>query len=69
MAIVCMGVLIYIVFKKMGSINNKSFDFVKNRARIIPSNTKFENVAGVDEEKEELQEIIEFLRNPKNTPT
>ena len=47
------------------SINNKSFDFVKNRARIIPSNTKFENVAGVDEEKEELQEIIEFLRNPK----
>ena len=65
MAIVCMGVLIYIVFKKMGSINNKSFDFVKNRARIIPSNTKFENVAGVDEEKEELQEIIEFLRNPK----
>lgn len=63
--LVATGVLIYFVFKKMGNINNKSFDFVKNRARIIPSNTKFENVAGVDEEKEELKEIIEFLRNPK----
>ena len=65
LALVCMGILIYFIFKKMGSINNKSFDFVKNRARIIPSNTKFENVAGVDEEKEELKEIIEFLKNPQ----
>ncbi len=63
--LIATGVLIYFIFRKMGSINNKSFDFVKNRARIIPSNTKFENVAGVDEEKEELKEIIEFLRNPK----
>lgn len=63
--LVCTGVLIYFAFKKMGAINNKSFDFVKNRARVIPSNTKFDAVAGVDEEKEELKEIIEFLRNPK----
>ena len=56
--LIATGVLIYFIFRKMGSINNKSFDFVKNRARIIPSNTKFENVAGVDEEKEELKEII-----------
>ena len=57
--------LIVFLFKRLGSINNKSFDFVKNRARVVPSNTKFDSVAGVDEEKEELKEIIEFLRNPK----
>ncbi|MBQ7453110.1 MAG: ATP-dependent zinc metalloprotease FtsH [Clostridia bacterium] len=57
--------LIVLVFRKVGSINNKSFDFVKNRARIIPSKTKFGVVAGIDEEKEEVREIIEFLKNPK----
>ena len=47
--------LIIFLFRRVGSINNKSFDFVKNRARVIPSSTKFDSVAGVDEEKEELK--------------
>ena len=66
--VLTIGVTIFLIifmFRRVGSINNKSFDFVKNRARIVPSSTKFDSVAGVDEEKEELKEIIEFLRNPK----
>ena len=45
-------------------INRNNMDFVKNRARIIPSKVKFDKVAGADEEKAQLEEIIEFLKNP-----
>jgi cell division protease FtsH len=65
---ILMVVLLFVVFKmllkQIGAANNKSFDFVKNRARILPSTVKFTDVAGADEEKAELEEIIEFLRAP-----
>ncbi len=48
---------------------NKTMSFGKSRARIVnPTDRKrvtFKDVAGVDEEKEELQEIVEFLKAPK----
>ncbi|MCI9063243.1 MAG: ATP-dependent metallopeptidase FtsH/Yme1/Tma family protein [Clostridia bacterium] len=48
---------------------NKTMTFGKSRARMINLNEKnkitFEDVAGVDEEKEELEEVVEFLKNPK----
>ena len=48
---------------------NKTMSFGKSKARMINMTDKhkvtFEDVAGVDEEKEELQEIVEFLKNPK----
>ena len=48
---------------------NKTMTFGKSRARMMNSTDKnrvtFEDVAGVDEEKEELQEIVEFLKSPK----
>ena len=47
----------------------KTMTFGKSKARLINSTDKtkvnFDDVAGVDEEKEELQEIVEFLKNPK----
>ena len=47
----------------------KSMTFGKSKARMINAGEKnrvtFDDVAGVDEEKEELQEIVEFLKNPK----
>jgi cell division protease FtsH len=46
--------------------NNKAFDFGKNRAKLNRGKTTtFKNVAGIEEEKEEMVEIIDFLKNPK----
>ena len=48
---------------------NKTMSFGKSRARMINPSDKnrvtFDDVAGVDEEKEELEEIVEFLKNPR----
>ena len=48
---------------------SKTMTFGKSRARMINTAEKnkitFDDVAGVDEEKEELEEIVEFLKNPK----
>ena len=46
---------------------NKSFDFGKSRARLSDSRNKvtFKNVAGLKEEKEEVKELIDFLKSPK----
>ncbi len=48
---------------------NKTMSFGKSKARLVVNNDKnkvtFADVAGVDEEKEELQEIVEFLKSPK----
>jgi len=48
---------------------NKAMSFGKSRARMLTPTDKnkitFDDVAGVDEEKEELVEIVEFLKNPK----
>lgn len=52
-----------------GGAGNKTMSFGKSRARMIGTTEKtkitFNDVAGVDEEKEELEEIVEFLKSPK----
>lgn len=58
----------YLIFKMMGQGggNAKAFDFGNSRAKLEKnSKTRFSDVAGADEEKEELQELVEFLKNPK----
>ncbi len=54
--------------RQMQSGGNKALSFGKSRARLLSSQQKkvtFKDVAGVDEAKEELHEIIEFLREPQ----
>jgi cell division protease FtsH len=54
--------------RQMQSGGNKALSFGKSRAKLLASQQKkvtFKDVAGVDEAKEELQEIIDFLREPQ----
>ena len=60
------GFAFFIFTRQMGS-SNKSLDFGKSRAKLSEDNGKvtFKNVAGLSEEKEEVAELIDFLKNPK----
>ncbi len=61
------GLMVFFM-RQMQSGGNKALSFGKSRAKLSSSTDKkvtFKDVAGVDEPKEELQEIIEFLREPQ----
>ncbi len=61
-------IFLWILFMRQVQPGNKPFSFVKSRARLLKEgDTKvtFKDVAGVEEVKEELQEAVEFLKNPQ----
>ena len=65
--ILLLGLWIFFM-RQMQTGGNKALSFGKSRARLLSSQQKkvtFKDVAGVEEAKEELQEIIEFLREPQ----
>ena len=65
--IVIISFLAYYLFIKLASGNNKSMDFGRTRAKLSEDGGKvrFSDVAGLKEEKEEVAELIDFLKNPK----
>jgi len=65
--IILLGFWVFFM-RQMQSGGNKALSFGKSRARLLSTQQKkitFKDVAGVDEAKEELHEIIEFLREPQ----
>ena len=64
--VIIIGGAFFLITRQMGSAN-KSMDFGKSRAKLNPDSNKvtFKDVAGLDEEKEEVQELIDFLKEPK----
>ena len=68
MIILPFGLIIFLVMmmKNAGGSNKQAFDFAKSRARLNrKATTTFKDIAGADEEKQEMEEIIDFLRNPQ----
>ncbi|OGC36018.1 hypothetical protein A2369_01885 [candidate division WS6 bacterium RIFOXYB1_FULL_33_15] len=61
-------VLVYILIKNMQQSGGKIMDFGQSKARLLfgkKTGVTFEDVAGIEEVKEELTEIVDFLKNPK----
>ncbi|WP_103981033.1 ATP-dependent zinc metalloprotease FtsH [Helcococcus massiliensis] len=66
--LVGVGFLFYILISKSANAGNQASQFAKNRAKLNldkNNHVKFKDVAGLKEEKEEMYELVDFLRNPK----
>ncbi len=65
---IILGGLFFLFMRQVQGTNNRALNFGKSKAKQVDPNAKkvtFDDVAGADEEKEELAEIVEFLKNPK----
>ena len=66
--LVLFGALLFFLFRSARGANTQAFNFGKSRARLVAGNkpsVTFNDVAGVDEAKGELQEVVEFLKSPE----
>jgi len=58
--------MVFMIFRLLGSSNKGAMNFGKSKARAYTtSKVRFNDIAGTEEEKEELKEIVEFLKAPK----
>jgi cell division protease FtsH len=65
---ILVGAAFFFIFRQAQGSNNAAMSFGKSRARMFSGDqpkVTFADVAGVDEAKEELQEVVEFLREPQ----
>jgi cell division protease FtsH len=68
LGIIAMGVVAYLFIRQFQGVNNQAMSFGKSKARMFSGDrptVTFDDVAGVDEAKEELEEVVEFLEEPQ----
>ncbi|HOT93169.1 MAG TPA: ATP-dependent zinc metalloprotease FtsH [Anaerolineae bacterium] len=68
LGMIVLSVVIIIVFRQVQGANNQALSFGKSRARMFSGDRPtitFDDVAGIEESKEELKEIVEFLKEPQ----
>ncbi|MCE1237587.1 MAG: ATP-dependent zinc metalloprotease FtsH [Hyphomicrobiales bacterium] len=66
--IVIIGIWLFVMRQMQGGAGGKAMGFGKSKAKLLTEahgRVTFEDVAGIDEAKEDLQEIVEFLRDPQ----
>ena len=66
--LVLFGALLFFLFRSARGANSQAFNFGKSRARLASGDkptVTFADVAGIDESKGELQEVVEFLKSPQ----
>ena len=64
--LILIGALLFWLFRSARGANNQAMRFGRSRARLFPANkptVTFDDVAGVEEAKQELHEVVEFLKN------